>query len=100
MSTARSLFHHAPLFVGPDELAMAYTLESGGCRPTSQRSRLRSGALRADQMQLQCSPTVTAVLGLGDIGPEAAMPVMEGGAVLFKQFAGVDAYPVCRRADR
>ena len=37
----------------------------------------------------------TAVLGLGDIGPEAAMPVMEGKAVLFKQFAGVDAYPVC-----
>ncbi len=36
----------------------------------------------------------TAVLGLGDIGPEAAMPVMEGKAVLFKQFAGVDAWPV------
>ncbi len=37
----------------------------------------------------------TAVLGLGDIGPEAAMPVMEGKAVLFKQFAGVDAFPIC-----
>ena len=36
----------------------------------------------------------TAVLGLGDIGPEAALPVMEGKAVLFKQFAGVDAWPV------
>ncbi len=36
----------------------------------------------------------TAVLGLGDIGPEAAMPVMEGKAALFKQFAGVDAWPV------
>jgi malate dehydrogenase (oxaloacetate-decarboxylating) len=37
----------------------------------------------------------TAVLGLGDIGPEAAMPVMEGKAMLFKELAGVDAFPVC-----
>ena len=37
----------------------------------------------------------TAVLGLGDIGPEAALPVMEGKAVLFKYFAGVDAFPIC-----
>jgi malate dehydrogenase (oxaloacetate-decarboxylating) len=37
----------------------------------------------------------TAVLGLGDIGPEAALPVMEGKAVLFKEFADVDAFPLC-----
>jgi malate dehydrogenase (oxaloacetate-decarboxylating) len=37
----------------------------------------------------------TAVLGLGDIGPEAALPVMEGKAVLFKEFANVDAFPLC-----
>jgi len=37
----------------------------------------------------------TAVLGLGDIGPCAAMPVMEGKAMLFKEFAGVDAFPIC-----
>jgi malate dehydrogenase (oxaloacetate-decarboxylating) len=37
----------------------------------------------------------TAVLGLGDIGPRAAMPVMEGKAMLFKEFAGVDAFPLC-----
>lgn len=37
----------------------------------------------------------TAVLGLGDIGPEAALPVMEGKCVLFKEFAGVDAFPIC-----
>ena len=37
----------------------------------------------------------TAVLGLGDIGPEAAMPVMEGKAILFKNFANVDAFPIC-----
>jgi len=40
----------------------------------------------------------SAVLGLGDIGPEAAMPVMEGKAVLFKRFAGIDAWPVCINA--
>ncbi len=39
----------------------------------------------------------TAVLGLGDIGPEAGMPVMEGKCALFKEFAGVDAFPVCLR---
>ena len=37
----------------------------------------------------------TAVLGLGDIGPLAAMPVMEGKAILFKNFANVDAFPIC-----
>ena len=40
----------------------------------------------------------TAVLGLGDIGPEAGMPVMEGKCVLFKEFAGVDAFPICIRS--
>ncbi len=39
----------------------------------------------------------SAVLGLGDIGPEAGMPVMEGKCVLFKEFAGVDAFPLCVR---
>jgi malate dehydrogenase (oxaloacetate-decarboxylating) len=39
----------------------------------------------------------TAVLGLGDIGPEASLPVMEGKALLFKEFAGVDAFPICLR---
>lgn len=40
----------------------------------------------------------TAVLGLGDIGPEAGMPVMEGKCVLFKEFADVDAFPLCVRS--
>ena len=39
----------------------------------------------------------TAVLGLGDIGPEAGMPVMEGKCALFKEFGGVDAFPLCVR---
>ena len=37
----------------------------------------------------------TAVLGLGDIGPYAAMPVMEGKSILFKEFANIDAFPIC-----
>ncbi|MBP5230983.1 MAG: NADP-dependent malic enzyme, partial [Clostridia bacterium] len=40
----------------------------------------------------------TAVLGLGDIGPEAGMPVMEGKCLLFKEFADVDAFPLCVRS--
>lgn len=39
----------------------------------------------------------TAVLGLGDIGPEASLPVMEGKAILFKEFADIDAFPICLR---
>ncbi|WP_432408511.1 NAD(P)-dependent malic enzyme [Wukongibacter sp. M2B1] len=39
----------------------------------------------------------TAVLGLGDIGPEASLPVMEGKAILFKEFANIDAFPICLR---
>ncbi|MFC0611262.1 NADP-dependent malic enzyme [Scopulibacillus daqui] len=41
----------------------------------------------------------TAVLGLGNIGPEASLPVMEGKAVLFKSFAGVDAFPICLKTE-
>ena len=41
----------------------------------------------------------SAVLGLGDIGPEAAMPVMEGTCALFKKFGGVDAFPICVKAE-
>ncbi len=42
----------------------------------------------------------TAVLGLGDLGPEASLPVMEGKAQLFKEFAGIDAFPICLKVDR
>ena len=41
----------------------------------------------------------TAVLGLGNIGPTAAIPVMEGKAILFKEFAGIDAFPICISGD-
>jgi len=80
---------------GPDELSLAYT--PGVARVCE--------AIAADPSMTQhytWVPNVvavvtdgTAVLGLGDIGPAAAMPVMEGKAVLFKQFGGVDAVPIC-----
>ena len=80
---------------GPDELSLAYT--PGVARVCE--------AIAADPTMTQhytWVPNVvgivtdgTAVLGLGDIGPAAAMPVMEGKAVLFKQFGGVDAVPIC-----
>ena len=80
---------------GPDELSMAYTpgvarvCEAIAADPT----------LSDDYTWVPNTVAVvtdgTAVLGLGDIGPRAAMPVMEGKAVLFKQFGGVDAVPLC-----
>jgi malate dehydrogenase (oxaloacetate-decarboxylating) len=80
-----------------DDLSMAYTPGVG-----------RVSAAIAEQPQLVWEYTMkpnavavltdgTAVLGLGDLGPEAALPVMEGKAMLFKQLANVDAFPVCVR---
>jgi malate dehydrogenase (oxaloacetate-decarboxylating) len=80
-----------------DDLSMAYTPGVG-----------RVCTAIAEQPQLVWDYTIkpnsvavltdgTAVLGLGDLGPEAALPVMEGKAMLFKQLANVDAYPVCVR---
>jgi malate dehydrogenase (oxaloacetate-decarboxylating) len=80
---------------GPDDLSLAYT--PGVARVCE--------AIAADPSLTQHYTWVpntvavvtdgTAVLGLGDIGPAAAMPVMEGKAVLFKEFGGVDAVPLC-----
>ncbi|VXB19527.1 NADP-dependent malic enzyme (conversion of malate into pyruvate, anabolic) [Nocardioides sp. AX2bis] len=80
---------------GPEELSMAYT----------PGVALVCEAIAADPSMTQHYTWVpntvaivsdgTAVLGLGDIGPAAAMPVMEGKAVLFKQFGGVDGVPIC-----
>lgn len=78
-----------------DELSTAYT--PGVAQPCRE---IHSDVHNAYRYTIK-SHTVavisdgTAVLGLGDIGPEAAMPVMEGKAVLFKEFGGVDAFPIC-----
>ncbi|MDN6377949.1 MAG: NAD-dependent malic enzyme [Brevibacterium aurantiacum] len=77
-----------------DDLSRAYT-------PGVARVCMAIAENKADARRLTSKRNTVAVvtdgtagLGLGDIGPEAAMPVMEGKAVLFKQFAGVDAWPV------
>ncbi len=80
---------------GPEELSLAYT--PGVARVCEAIAE--DEVLADDYTWVSNTVAVvtdgTAVLGLGDIGPKAAMPVMEGKAVLFKQFAGVDAVPIC-----
>src|SRR3954453_8418174 len=78
-----------------DDLSMAYTpgvarvcLEIAGDRDKAHEYTIKKNSVAVIS-------DGTAVLGLGDIGPEAAMPVMEGKAVLFKEFADVDAFPIC-----
>jgi malate dehydrogenase (oxaloacetate-decarboxylating) len=78
-----------------DELSMAYT--PGVARVCEV---IREEPDKAFQYTIKRNSVAvvsdgTAVLGLGDIGPRAAMPVMEGKAMLFKEFAGVDAFPIC-----
>jgi malate dehydrogenase (oxaloacetate-decarboxylating) len=60
-----------------------------------KEDRQRAFSLTIKQNTVAVVTDGTAVLGLGDIGPEAALPVMEGKAMLFKEFAGVDAFPIC-----
>jgi malate dehydrogenase (oxaloacetate-decarboxylating) len=78
-----------------DDLAMAYTPGVARvCLAIADQSALvHRYTMKANTVAVVTDGT--AVLGLGDIGPEAALPVMEGKAVLFKTFAGVDAVPVC-----
>jgi malate dehydrogenase (oxaloacetate-decarboxylating) len=78
-----------------DDLSMAYT--PGVARVCSSIHEDRSLAFEytIKKNTVAVVSDGTAVLGLGDIGPEAAMPVMEGKAMLFKEFAGVDAFPIC-----
>ncbi len=78
-----------------DDLAMAYT--PGVARVCMEIARdadvSHEYTIRKNTVAIVSDGT--AVLGLGDIGPHAAMPVMEGKALLFKHFAGVDAFPIC-----
>lgn len=78
-----------------DDLALAYT--PGVAEPCLEINRdpEKSFKLTARSNLVAVVTDGTAVLGLGDIGPEAAMPVMEGKCALFKHFAGVDAFPIC-----
>lgn len=79
----------------PEMLALAYS--PGVAAPCLEisRDRRKSYELTRRSRLVAVVTDGTAVLGLGDIGPEAAMPVMEGKCALFKEFADVDAFPIC-----
>ncbi len=81
-----------------DKLSLAYT--PGVARPCLeiQKDIDKSYDLTRRWNTVAVITDGTAVLGLGDIGPEAGMPVMEGKCVLFKEFGGVDAVPLCIRS--
>ncbi|MEE3718818.1 malic enzyme-like NAD(P)-binding protein [Tumidithrix elongata RA019] len=80
---------------GQDDLAMVYTPGVGRiCMAiAADKSKAYDYTIKCNTIAVVTDGS--AVLGLGNIGPEAAMPVMEGKAMLFKQFADLDAFPIC-----
>jgi malate dehydrogenase (oxaloacetate-decarboxylating) len=78
-----------------DDLSMAYTPGVARVSEAIADDPAAAWNLTIKQNTVAVVSDGTAVLGLGDIGPEAAMPVMEGKALLFKEFGGVDAWPIC-----
>jgi malate dehydrogenase (oxaloacetate-decarboxylating) len=78
-----------------DDLSMAYTPGVARVCMAIHADPEKAYALTIKQNCVAVVTDGTAVLGLGDIGPRAALPVMEGKALLFKELAGVDAFPLC-----
>ena len=78
-----------------DDLSIAYTPGVGRVSSAIADDPSKVWSLTIKQNTVAVVSDGTAVLGLGDIGPEGALPVMEGKAVLFKEFGGVDAWPMC-----
>src|SRR6478672_5508205 len=77
------------------DLSMAYTPGVARVCEAIHQDHEKVFALTIKRNTVAVVTDGTAVLGLGDIGPAAAMPVMEGKAMLFKEFAGIDAFPIC-----
>jgi len=80
-----------------DTLSQAYTPGVARVCETLAANRRKAWQLTIKGNSVAVVSDGSAVLGLGNIGPEAAMPVMEGKAMLFKEFADIDAYPICLR---
>src|SRR2546429_3664792 len=78
-----------------DDLSMAYTPGVARVCMAIHQDPEKAYALTIKQNCVAVVTDGTAVLGLGDIGPNGAQPVMEGKALIFKEFAGVDAFPLC-----
>ncbi|MEK3884324.1 NAD-dependent malic enzyme [Paenibacillus sp. PL2-23] len=78
-----------------DDLSRVYTPDVARVCAAIQDNPDKAFSLTVKRNTVAVVSDGTAVLGLGNIGPRAAMPVMEGKAMLFKQFAGVDAFPIC-----
>src|SRR6201989_861584 len=78
-----------------DDLSMAYTPGVARVCMAINADRDKAFQYTIKRNTVAVVSDGTAVLGLGDIGPEAAMPVMEGKCALFKEFGGVDAFPIC-----
>jgi malate dehydrogenase (oxaloacetate-decarboxylating) len=78
-----------------DDLSMAYTPGVARVCSAIEADPEKAFEFTIKQNTVAVVTDGTAVLGLGDIGPEAALPVMEGKAVLFKEFGDVDAFPIC-----
>ncbi len=78
-----------------DDLSTVYTPGVGAVSMAISKNINKSWELTNRGNQVAIVTDGTAVLGLGNIGPEAGMPVMEGKSIIFKEFAGIDAIPLC-----